>query len=524
MVTAEERPKPVVLCLLDGIGHKDAPEQSAAKTPALDALRERFGGTNLEASGEAVGLGEGSKGSGALGHEAIGTGRTPSPASRRVDAAIAAKKFAENEVLRRAMWIVNDRSCRLHVFMPLDETGAHASMSHLRALFNVADAYSAKLVVHAFLMGKPGAPRSAWKQLEGLGVLLEGRGTIGTISGGMYALDRTGRWDLVQKAYTAIVRGDAKQKPTTYDALQDAYEKVKSDFAIEPVRIGDYDGMKGSFMADFSSGSPAWTWFGEEAGLVMALRPDRIHALTAMFTRTRIPAEVEEFLTERGKAIYAFDEFGLLSLTEIDPAFEKVLAAFPNESVEGSLADALAGAGLKLARFAGADRERHVTRFFDGKHAEKRAGEEIVTGPDEEDEESTIAAAEKAIEGGTHDVILVDLRGAGRAARRGEAQKARAAIEAIDAAIGRIAAKTEARGGALFVVGTHGAAEDLLDEEGKIRGENTANPVPFVYANPRDAAKIASSGRLADVAPTILDVLGVKAPERMTGRSLRAPR
>jgi 2,3-bisphosphoglycerate-independent phosphoglycerate mutase len=528
MVTAGRKPKPVVLCLLDGFGEREARDGNAvrlARTSSLGALRERFGATNLDASGEAVGLVAGKAGSGALGYEAIGTGRTPAPAARRVDRAIEEKKLGANAVVTRTMWIANDRSCRLHLFLPVSESGAHASMSHLRALLSVTEAHDVKVVVHAFLDESASAPKSAWKRLDALGLLLDGRGTIGTVAGGMFALDRSGRWDLVQRAYTAIVRGEANRKETAYEALEEAYEKGRTDWAVEPVRIGEYEGMKGEFMSDFSSGKPAWTWFGEEVGLFLGTRPDRVHELASMFVRQGVPPEVEEFLTERGKAIHAFDEFGLLSLTDIDRTHEKVLAAFPNEAIEGTLADAIAGAGLSMMRVAEADRARHVSRLFDGRDGERRAREELVIVPEEESERRAVEAVERAIEEGRHDVVVVAFGGADRAARRGDVTAAVAAVEAIDEAIGRLAAKIEAHGGALFVAGTHGAAEEMLDQEGTPRGEHTTNPVPLFYANASDAGgSLASGGRLEDVAPTVLDVLGVEQPKQMTGRSLRTTR
>ena len=505
---------PVVLCLLDGFGEREAPEGNAvrlAKAEALARLEAQFGKTRLLASGEAVGLAAGKCGSGALGYEAIGTGRTPRPGRTRVDASIAEKKLWANKVIERAMWIANDRNCRLHLFAPISADGAHGTLDHLRTMVRVCDAHDVKVVVHAFLEEKASAPRSAWKLLEPLAFELEDKGVIGTVMGQSYAMDRSGRWDRVQKAYAAIVRGEARAKDTPYEALQVAYQAKLTDGNVEPTRIGEYEGMTGSFMADFASGqSGGWSWFGEEAGLVLSHRSDRMEQLAAMLVRRGIPPEVEEFLTDRKKPVYAFDEFGLLSLVELDPALE-VLCAFPDEPAAGTLGEVIAAAGLTQLRIAEPDRARHVAQGFDGGRKPRRAGEEIrVVAP-----ENVAETAERAIRERSHDVVVVSLAAADHAAHRGDLAAAIEAVEAVDAAVAQIAAATEEKGGALFVVGTHGGCEEMLDAEGKPRGGHTANPVPFVSTNPR--GKLAEGRALVDVARAVLEVLGIEAPSGMTG-------
>ncbi|MDC0742384.1 2,3-bisphosphoglycerate-independent phosphoglycerate mutase [Polyangium mundeleinium] len=508
------RQKPVVLCLLDGLGERDAREGNAvrlAKAEALARLGEQFGKTRLQASGEAVGLGAGKVGTGALGYEAIGTGRTPRPARTRIDEAIAAKKLWSNKVIERAMWIANDRNCRMHLFTPISADGAHGTLEHLRLMVRVCEAHDVKVVVHAFLEERASAPRSAWKLLEPLAFELEDKGVIGTIAGQSYAMDRSGRWDRVEKAYAAIVRGEAKTKETPYEALQAAYQAKLTDGNVEPTRIGEYEGMVGSFMADFASGQSAgWAWFGEEAGLVLTHRADRVEQLAAMLVRRGIPPEVEAYLTDRKKPVYAFDEFGLLSLVGLDPALE-VMSAFPDEPPEGTLGDVIAAAGLTQLRIAEPDRARHVAQGFDGGRRTRKDGEEIRV----VEAENIAEAATRAIREGSHDVVIVSLAAMDHAAHRGDLAAAIAAVEAVDAAVAQIAAATEEKGGALFVVGTHGGCEEMLDAEGKPRGGHTTNVVPFVSTHPR--GKLADDRSLADVAKVVLEVLGIEAPSGMTG-------
>lgn len=515
---------PVVLCLLDGIGEHEPSAGNAvrlAKTPHLDELATRFAKTNLVASGEAVGLSADKPGSGALGAEAIGTGRVPRPTVTEIDRVIANKKFGENKIIERTMWIVNDRKCRLHLFLPLGEASGHASMNQLQTLLRVCEAYEVQVCVHVFLEERPSAPKSAVRLLDPLLFMLEDRGTIGTISGASFAMDRSGNWEATKQAYTAIVRGGAETKETVHDALRAAYDKKRTDGTIEPVRIGEYEGFRGDYMADFAGNSDklVWQWIGEEAGLFMFHRPDRARQLAALFVRQNVPADiVEEFLTERGKPVRAFDEFGLLSLTDIDAQLEDVLPAFPRQAIQGTLAEALSRAGLSGQRIATAERTAHVSHFFDG-GLFTRSPVTIVP------EGGQAGAVERALREGTSAFVVVNFAGADHAARRGDVPGAIAAVEAIDTAIGAIASTTEAVGGALCIVGTHGAAEQMLDGEGKPRGLHTTNPTPFYYVHALDTdASLAANGRLEDVAPTVLDILGIEKPEGMTGRSLRCTR
>jgi 2,3-bisphosphoglycerate-independent phosphoglycerate mutase len=512
---------PVVLCLLDGIGESESSEGNAvrlAKTPNLDQLARKFSRTNLVASGEAVGLAADKPGSGALGSEAIGTGRVPQPMLMEIDRVIAKKKFVENKIIDRAMWIANDRKCRLHLFMPLLETSGHASMNHLHALLRVCEANDVQVCVHAFLEERPSARKSVAGALDTLLFTLEDRGTIGTISGASFSMDRSGNWEATQQVYTAIVRGSADTKETVHDALRAAYDKKHTDGAIEPVRIGAYEGMRGSFVADFASDKLIWQWMGEEVGLFMFHRPDRMRQLASLFVRQNLAADEIDFLTERGKPIYAFDEFGLLSLTEIDAKFENVLAAFPRQTIVGTLGESIARSGLSGLRIATKERAMHLGYFFDG----GRPSQDPVTIVREGGQAK---AVERALREGTSGFVVVNFAGADQAARRGDLDGAVAAIEAIDAALGTIAGATEAAGGALCIVGTHGAAETMLDGDGKPRGLHTTNPTPFYYANVADVdSTLATGGRLEDVAPTVLDILGIEKPDAMTGRSLRSAR
>lgn len=515
---AARKTGPVVLCLLDGFGEADPSASNAvrlAKTPHLDALAAKFARTNLAASGPAVGLAAEKPGSGALGSEAIGTGRVPRPLLTEIDAIIANKKFSHNKVIERAMWIANDRKCRLHLFLPLGEGSGQGSIPHLHALLRVCEAFDVKVCAHVFLEQRPSAPKSAVKLLDNLLFSLEDRGTIGTISGASFAMDRSGNWDATKQAYTAIVRGSAESKESVHDALRAAYDKKRTDGTIEPVRIGDYEGFRGDYMADFASDKLEWQWQGEEVGLFMFHRPDRMRQLASLFVRQNLPPEMIEFLTERGKAVRAFDEFGLLSLGDIDPPLENVLCAFPRQTVTGTLVEAIEQRGLSVQRIATTERSTHVGYFFDGGKTPRTPVTIVPEG-------GQAAAVEKVFQDGFSGLVIVNFAGADLAARQGDVTGGVAAIETIDAAIGTLAAATESAGGTLCIVGTHGAAESMLDAEGKARGLHSTNPTPLYVKHDASAGlSLHPQGKLEDVAPTLLDLLGIEKPEGMTGRSLR---
>jgi 2,3-bisphosphoglycerate-independent phosphoglycerate mutase len=520
-----------VLCTLEGFGEREEKMGNAvrlARTPILDALGARSPRVALSATGPSVGLGEGRVGSSALAHLALGAGRAPRTEAARIDELVADRKLGTNPIVARSIWIAQDRKCRLHLFGVISESGVHASFDHLRALLHVADMNDVKVVVHAILDGQAAHPKSAWKHLEILHHMLEGKGEVGTLSGRRFAMDRGGRWDLVNKAYTAIVRGQAETHATVFEALRIGYSRGQNDATFEPVRIGEYEGIKGDFMADFSAEQPFWEWIGEEVGFAFGHRPDRMRQLAAMLVRRGVPPEVEQqMLTDRGKPVRAFDAQCFLAMTEMGRELE-VPPAFGPEPILGSLGEALEAAGLTQIRIAETEKAPHVTHLFSGWRAEPFAREERVLVPssvagDEQRAAEVAIAADRVIRSGQHDFVLVNLADCDLAGHTGDLDAAVAAVEAVDAAVGVIARAVEETGGALVVVGTHGNVERMLDDDGKPHTGHTTSPVPLWYASADDPATLAP-GSLSDVAPTVLEILGIAPPAAMTGRSLRKPR
>jgi 2,3-bisphosphoglycerate-independent phosphoglycerate mutase len=358
-------------------------------------------------------------------------------------------------------------------------------------------------------------------------------GSIGTLSGRQFAMDRDGRWDRVFKAYTAIVRGDAPRAESAFEALQRAYDAGATDDRVEPIRIGDYEGVAGSFMADFASKTaPVWEWYGEEVGLAMNVRADRMRQLSAMLMRRGLPPEVEGWLTDRGKAVYAFQEHCYRCLTEHDPAL-KLPVAFPREQVRGSFGEVLAAAGLRQLRCAETEKGAHVTTFFSGGREEPFPGEDRRLVPSPRDaashqhrpEMSAGEVAEEAvaaIRSGGYDFILVNFANPDVLGHTGDLGAVIRGLEAADAGVGAIVEAVREAGGALLVTSAHGNCEQMQDAAGQPHAGHTTHPVPLYYMNDADpGVALRPGGRIADIAPTMLEILGLPQPEEMTGRSLR---
>lgn len=530
-----KRPRPLVLCILDGFGERSESEANAirlAKTPNLDAIAANYPKTLIGTSGPDVGLPPGQMGNSEVGHLNFGAGRIALMDIVRIDIAIAENKLTSNEKIRLLFNIAKDRKCRLHLFGLVSDGGVHSSMDHLFALINAAHYEEIPVVVHAFLDGRDTPPKSAGKYLERLQYNLDGKGVIGTLSGRFYAMDRDKRWERVQQAYTAIVRGDAPRAETAKEALAASYDAGKTDEFVEPVRIGDYEGIKGSFMADFAAKTPIWEWFGEEVGLGFNFRPDRMREISAMFSRRNLPPEVQEWLTDRGKAVYAFDEWSYLCMTEYDAALN-LPVAFTKEDVKETFGEIIARAGLTQLRCAETEKYAHVTYFFSGGREKPFEGEDrkLVPSPRDVatyDQKPQMSAPEVAAEVAAavtaqkYDFILVNFANPDMVGHTGNLEAAIHAVETIDAGVGLIADAVKAAGGALIITSDHGNCERMRDDHGRPHTAHTTNPVPLYYMNDgdRDVA-LRSGARIADVAPTMLEILGLPVPEAMTGRSLR---
>jgi 2,3-bisphosphoglycerate-independent phosphoglycerate mutase len=534
--TSSPRPRPLVLAILDGFGESAEQDGNAvrlSKMPNLATLASHPH-TTIGTSGPDVGLPKGQMGNSEVGHLNFGAGRIALMDMTKIDVAVAEDELRKNAVIKHVILYCKHNKCRLHLFGLVSDGGVHSSMKHLFALIDIAYEEEVPVVVHAFLDGRDTPPKSAGGYLQLLENHLENKGVIGTLSGRYYAMDRDKRWDRVKKAYDAIVRGPAPKAENALDALRISYGEGITDEFLVPTRLGEYEGLKGDFMADFSAPKPEWNWYGEEVGFAFNFRPDRMRELSAMLTRRNLPQEVvDEMLTERGRAIFAFqEEAGWYStMTEYDAAL-KLPVAFPKDDISESFGEVIAGKGLTQLRCAETEKYAHVTYFFNGGREEPFAGEDRKLIPSPRDVATydlkpemsaagVAAAVTEAIKSGKYDFILVNFANPDMVGHTGDLAATITAVEAVDKGIGQIVEALREQKGALILTSDHGNCEKMKDEDGKPFTAHTTNPVPLYYVNyagPEHALR--SGGRICDVAPTMLEILGIPQPEKMTGVSL----
>jgi 2,3-bisphosphoglycerate-independent phosphoglycerate mutase len=538
------RPRPLVLCILDGFGERASSDANAvrlAKSPNLAAL-SAYPHTLIGTSGPDVGLPVGQMGNSEVGHLNFGAGRIAMMDISRIDVAIADKTLGKNPVLQRLFERAANEHKRLHLFGLVSDGGVHASMNHLEALIEHADFVGVKVVVHAFLDGRDTPPKSAAGYLEQLlGWLDDGKkGVIGTVSGRYWAMDRDKRWDRVNKAYSAIVRGQAEHRALdAMTALFDAYDRGENDEFVAPTIIGDYKGVELECQADFAGADKTkgeWSWRGVEYGLGFNFRPDRMRELSAMLSRRNMPVDIaEETLMMNHQTLTAFTGDTYVCMTEYESAL-KLPVAFTKEDVPDSFGEVVARAGLKQLRCAETEKYAHVTYFFSGGREAVFEGEDrkLVPSPRDVatyDKKPSMSAAGvtaevvKAIESDKYDFILVNYANPDMVGHTGILDAAIEAVEAVDVGIGALRAAIAAKGGALLVTADHGNCEQMHDAQGGPHTAHTTNPVPLYYVNENDRdCALRSGGRICDVAPMMLEVMGLPQPALMTGRSLREKR
>ncbi|MEK6208095.1 MAG: 2,3-bisphosphoglycerate-independent phosphoglycerate mutase [Chloroflexota bacterium] len=493
--------RPVVLCVLDGWGlAPDSPSNSVsrAKTPRLRALAEKYPHATLRASGRDVGLPDGVMGNSEVGHLTMGAGYIQYQELVRINDAIANGSFFENDALRAAAAAARGKRT-LHLMGLISTGGVHADMKHLAALVELARREKVEnVVVHAFLDGRDMPPRSALELIPQIAA------RIATVHGRYYAMDRDKRWDRVERSYRAIVDADAPRVATAEDALRTCYSNPDCrDELLEPHVVGD-----GAPMRD------------GDAVIFFNFRPDRARELTWAllkpdfdgFKRTRVVRDLT-----------------FVTLTDYKVDLPNVRVAFRSQDLT-PMAQILAEAGLKQFHTAETEKYAHVTYFFNGGREQPFAGEDRELVPSAKvatyDQKPEMSAAEvatvlvNAIGRGIYDFAIVNLANPDMVGHTGDFDAALKAMEATDAAVEQIVDATLAAGGCVLLTADHGNAEEMAFPSGEPNTQHSTNPVPVVFIA-KDAARTKMrDGGLVDVAPTLLGLLGLPVPDRMTGRTL----
>ncbi len=515
--TGSGRPKPVVLIILDGWGLAPDVNGNAvrrARTPNMDRWLSEFPHTILGCAGEDVGLVAGQMGNSNVGHLNLGAGRIVYQDLARINKAVADGSFFRNPVLVEAARRAARPGRTLHLMGLLSPGGVHSHQDHLFALLALAAKRRvSRVAVHAFLDGRDVPPKSALGYLADLerAVSETGVGRPATVSGRYYAMDRDRRWDRTEKAYLAMVAGEGRRAASAVRAVEEAYRLGESDEFVTPTVVEEAPGGPVALVKD------------GDAVVFFNFRPDRARQLTQAFALE----EFDGFRRPGGRLDLYF-----VTMTAYDVTYP-VEVAFPPEAVTGTLGEVVSRAGLRQLRLAETEKYAHVTYFFSGGEETPFPGEDRVLIPspkvatyDQKPEMKAFEVAEEAvrrIESGAYDLIVMNFANADMVGHTGDLDAARRAVEAVDRAAGRVVRAVEERGGVALVVADHGNSEQMIDREtGQPHTAHTCSPVPFVIIDPRRPRRPVRlpTGILADVAPTILDIMGLEKPPEMTGVSL----
>ena len=510
------RPKPVVLLILDGWGHREDPADNALAQATLPNWRRLLATaphTLIHTEGRHVGLPDGQMGNSEVGHMNLGAGRIVYQDLTRIDAAIEDGSFFDNTELVAACTETASSGKTVHVFGLLSPGGVHSHETHLFAMLDLAKRCGvARVAVHAFLDGRDTPPRSAEASLRALQAVCDtlGNAHIASVSGRYYAMDRDQRWDRLRLAWDAIVEAKSEHHATdALSALQAAYARDENDEFVLPTVIDGalFDRLRGNGIQD------------GDAVVFMNFRADRARQITAAF----VSPGFDGFQTRRPK----LSRF--VCLTEYDAKLPAAVAYGPDD-LRHTLGELLADAGLTQLRIAETEKYAHVTFFFSGGREEPFAGEERILVPSPKvatyDLQPAMSLPEltgklvDAIGSGRFDVIVCNIANPDMVGHSGDLQAAILAAQAVDIAIGAVDSAVRAQHGALIITADHGNLEMMRDPDtGQPHTSHTVGPVPLVYVGAR-AATLRAGGALRDVAPTLLDLLGLPQPADMSGRSL----
>ncbi|MDD6743385.1 2,3-bisphosphoglycerate-independent phosphoglycerate mutase [Roseburia sp. MUC/MUC-530-WT-4D] len=508
--------KPVVLMVLDGYGLSDKTEGNAialANTPVMDKLMKECPFVQGAASGLAVGLPDGQMGNSEVGHMNIGAGRIIYQDLTRITKAINDGDFFKNEVLLQAMDNCKKNDSALHLWGLLSDGGVHSHIEHLYGLLEMAKKNGLqKVYVHAFLDGRDTPPASGKSYIEQLQNKMDeiGVGKIASLSGRYYAMDRDNNWDRVEKAYDALTAGEGVQAENAVKAMEDSYAKDVTDEFVLPTVITE-------------NGAPVATVKANDSVIFFNFRPDRAREMTRAFCDDKFTG----FERKTG-----FLPLTFVCFKDYDETIPNKLVAFQKEDIKNTFGEYIAKCGKKQLRLAETEKYAHVTFFFNGGVEEPNVDEArlLVNSPKDVatyDLKPEMSAPEvgmdlvEAIKSDKYDVIVINFANPDMVGHTGVIPAAVKAVERVDSLVGDAVNAVKEVGGVLFICADHGNAEKMIDyETGKPHTAHTTNPVPFILVNADPSMKLREGGCLADIAPTLLELMGLEQPAEMTGKSL----
>lgn len=502
--------KPTVLMILDGYGLSDQTEGNAiaqAKTPAMDSILAKYPHTKGNASGMAVGLPDGQMGNSEVGHTNMGAGRIVYQMLVKITKDIEDGKFFNNEALLKAVENCKKNDSSLHLMGLLSPGGVHSHMEHLYGLLELAKRNGIeKVYIHAYLDGRDVPPSSAAEYMEEAVAKMKeiGVGSVATIAGRFYAMDRDNIWEREEKAYAALVYGEGVEETDPVQAIRNSYANDVTDEFMLPTVV-DKNGMIKE----------------NDSVIFFNFRPDRARQLTRIF----VDPDFNGFERRNGYFPVTF-----VCMAQYDAEMPNVLVAYPPEELTMTFGEYLSKKGKTQLRLAETQKYAHVTFFFNGGEEKQFEGEDriLVDSPkiatfDMKPEMSAYEVSDNlvdAIKSDKYDVIIVNFANPDMVGHTGIMEAAIKAIEAVDECVGRAVEALLEVDGQMFICADHGNAEKLIDEDGSPFTAHTTNEVPFIIVNYDENYGLREGGCLADIVPTLIEMMGMEQPAEMTGESL----
>lgn len=499
--------KPLILMILDGFGI--APEKGnaikAAKKPNIDKLFAENPVTQIGASGMDVGLPDGQMGNSEVGHTNMGAGRIVYQELTRITKTINEDKLKENEAIVNAMDKALENGTALHLMGLLSSGGVHSHITHLYGILELAKKKGLENVyIHTFLDGRDVPPSSAAEFMDELLAKTKeiGIGKVATVSGRYYAMDRDNNWDRVEKTYAAMVYGEGEKAECPVCAVKNSYDKGVTDEFVVPVVVDGGAQVKPN-----------------DSVIFFNFRPDRAREIT----RTFVDPDFKGFERKNG-----FFPVNFVCMTQYDATMPNVDVAFKPQTLKNTLGEYVSNKGMTQLRIAETEKYAHVTFFFNGGVEKQYEGEDriLVKSPavatyDLQPEMSAYEVTDKlvpAIESGKYDMIILNYANCDMVGHTGVFEAAVKAVEAVDTCVGRVVEAIKKMGGVALITADHGNADKMVDADGSPFTAHTTNPVPFCVVG--YDCQLREGGRLADIAPTMLQIMGLEQPAEMDGVSL----
>lgn len=503
------RPKPLLLCILDGwgIGTKEHNAIKGANTPDFDKIEKTYPQASLGTSGLDVGLPEGQMGNSEVGHMNIGSGRIIMQSLPRIDLAIKNCEIKNNPAFISFIKNLKKSGGKVHLMGLVSDGGVHSHINHIIALSKIISEENIEVNIHAFLDGRDTPPESGADYLKNLEEAIKENKliSVATVGGRYYPMDRDKRWERVKVAYDVMVEAKGEKTKNPIEYIQNSYIENKSDEFVTPAATGNYQGMNNG-----------------DAIFMINFRSDRVRQLLTAL----LDPDFKEF--KREKTIKFSSTLGMVEYSDTLNKF--IPALFPQEPLNNILGQVISEAGLKQLRIAETEKYAHVTFFFNGGAEKEFEGEDRILVPspkiatyDMQPEMSAPEVTDKlveAIDSDKYDFIVVNYANTDMVGHSGIEEAAKKAVEAVDAALGRLADAVNKKGGIMIITADHGNAELMVDPEtGGPHTAHTTNPVPFIVIGAK-SDMLHTNGRLCDIAPTILNLMDLKKPDEMTGKVL----